>query len=34
MTEAVFSHIKVMKQLGKKDVAMPAANYRRLKKTA
>ena len=34
MTEAVFSHIRVMKQLGKKEILKPASRYQRLKKTA
>src|SRR5215203_6960829 len=34
MTEAVFSHIRVMKQLGEKEIVKPAARYDRLKKTA
>jgi linoleoyl-CoA desaturase len=34
MTEAVFSHIRVMKQLGKKNIGVPATNYGDLKKTA
>jgi linoleoyl-CoA desaturase len=34
MTEAVFSHIRVMKQLGKPDIKMPARRYQRLQKTA
>ena len=34
MTEAVFSHIRVMKQLGKKEILKPNARYQRLKKTA
>ena len=34
MTEAVFSHIRVMKQLGKKDVREEKTTYQSLQKTA
>jgi linoleoyl-CoA desaturase len=34
MTEAVFSHIRVMKQLGKPNIEIPAQRYHRLQKTA